>query len=475
MIAESTITFGSATPRIAPPLPLLHDLAGYRRTAETLGIEPMPWQEIAAMYATATGPEGRYLYREFAAIVARQNGKTTFSKPLVISRLLAGRRIMHIAQVRELPRIMFEAIADAIEEMNPDLLPRRRGKVIYPRRGAGSESIVLTNGGQYRIAAAIMGGRGFSFDDLLIDELREMTRFDVINAAKPAQRFSENPQTIYLSNMGTDDSVILNSLTLRAGLDPSLAYLEWSADPDYATGDVRGWYQANPSIGHYPQVLRDLEQDYTAALLAGNLAGFEMESLCRKVPTARELAVSAADWAACHVPRPLDGLEGPYALAVDIHPGWERASIAVAGVRDDGRVAVELYRDLRDGLTAERIIAEVKAFPDPVVSVVYEGISGGLASFRRDAEMSGIPWVELKPHDVMRACMDVTEMIQSAKLAVDDPLLDAQIAWTARRPVGPDGGFRFSRSESAGPIDAVMAMTFAANAIQATQRTGFHL
>jgi hypothetical protein len=136
---------------------------------------------------------------------------------------------------------------------------------------------------------------------------------------------------------------------------------------------------------------------------------------------------------------------------------------------------VELYRDLRDGLTAERIIAEVKAFPDPVVSVTYEGISGGLASFRRDADVSGIPWVELKPHDVMRACMDVTEMIQSAKLAVDDPLLDAQIAWTARRPVGPDGGFRFSRSESAGPIDAVMAMTFAANAIQATQRTGFHL
>jgi hypothetical protein len=162
-------------------------------------------------------------------------------------------------------------------------------------------------------------------------------------------------------------------------------------------------------------------------------------------------------------------------LAVDIELGWERATIAVAGIRHDGRVGVELYRDLRDRLTAERIIAEVRAFPDPVVSVGYEGINPALASFRRDAEMSGVPWVELKPQDVMRACMDVAEMVQSAKLAVDDPLLDAQIAWTARRPVGPDGGFRFSRGDSGGPIDAVMAMTFAANAIQSTQRTGFHI
>src|SRR4029077_13862828 len=112
-----------------------------------------------------------------------------------------GRRVMHIAQVRELPRIMFEALANALEEFYPELFPRRRGKVIWSRRGAGSESIVLTTGGEYRIAAAISGGsRGHSFDDLLIDELREMDSFSIMDAAKPAQRFSVNPQTIYLSN-----------------------------------------------------------------------------------------------------------------------------------------------------------------------------------------------------------------------------------------------------------------------------------
>jgi hypothetical protein len=61
--------------------------------------------------------------------------------------------------------------------------------------------------------------------------------------------------------------------------------------------------------------------------------------------------------------------------------------------------------------------------------------------------------------------MDATEMILSTRLAVDDPLLDAQIPLTGRRAVGQEGAFRFSRSESLGPIDAVMAMTMAVHVV----------
>ena len=54
-------------------------------------------------------------------------------------------------------------------------------------------------------------------------------------------------------------------------------------------------------------------------------------------------------------------------------------------------------------------------------------------------------------------------MIMAGRLAVDDPLIDAQVAGAARRPVGQDGAFRFARNASLGPIDAVMAMAFAAH------------
>lgn len=349
-------TFGQPRPRLGPPLPLRHDLGGYRRVAATLGIEPMPWQDTAASYLTAKDADDHWVYREVAVVVARQNGKTTLTKPLVVQRLKAGRRIMHIAQVRELPRIMFEAIADAIEASDPGLLPKRRGKVIYARRGAGSESIVLTNGGEYRIASAITGGRGFSFDDLLIDELREMDSFDVVNAAKPAQRFSEDPQTIYLSNAGTDESVILNSLKKRGGeADPNLAYLEWSADPDYAADDMRGWLQADPAIGHFPQVLRDLEKDYVAAKMAGNLNGFETEALCRWVPTMRPRLVDDFAWARGKVAK-LDRPRRP-AIGISYDPSG-RASVVMGWRVDDRRIAL---RELFDVEVDETGIPELGA------------------------------------------------------------------------------------------------------------------
>ena len=55
-------------------------------------------------------------------------------------------------------------------------------------------------------------------------------------------------------------------------------------------------------------------------------------------------------------------------------------------------------------------------------------------------------------------------MIGAARLAVDDPLISAQAGTVAKRDIGQDGAFRFSRRHSAGPIDAFMAMTFAAHA-----------
>jgi hypothetical protein len=313
----------------------------------------MPWQEDAASYLTAKDADDLWLYREVAVVVARQQGKTTLTKALVLQRLLAGRRIMHIAQVRELPRIMFESLADAIEETHPELLLRRRGKVIWPRRGAGSESIVLTTGAEYRIASALTGGRGFSFDDLLIDELREMESFGVIDAADHAQRFSENPQTVYLSNMGTDRSVILNSLRIRAGVeapegsrefgepDPSLAYLEWSAAPDLPDDAIEGWLQSNPASGHYPQVLRDIEKAYRKAKLGGNMAGFETEVLCRKVPTMRPRLVDDFAWQRAHALK----LAPPRRPAFGIAYAPEgRASVVMAWREDAEHVALrELF------------------------------------------------------------------------------------------------------------------------------------
>jgi hypothetical protein len=311
-----------------------------------MGMSLLPWQDRAGRFLTARGPTGKHLYREVVVVVARQNGKTWLVKPLIVRALRQGKRIMHIAHDRNLPRQMFGVIADALSA-EPDLFPKRRGKVIWPRYGSGQEEIVLANGGSYRIAASRTGGaRGWSNDLLIIDELREMESFDIMAAAEPTLRMSDDPLAVYLSNAGTDRSVVLNSVRDRAGKDPRLAYLEWSAEPGRAPSDRIGWAQANPALGHYPQVEDDLVSAYERNRLAGTMASFETEYLCRWVDTELPRLVSDVAWEKAH-----QGIGEPRrpVLGIAQDPRGRRISAALAWPTEDG---VEGY-----------VIADVDGYP----------------------------------------------------------------------------------------------------------------
>ena len=266
--------------------------------------------------------------------MARQNGKTTLAKPLIIRELRGGKKIMHIAQNRDLPRQMFGEIADIIAVLDKDLLPRRRGKVIWPRYGSGQEEIVLSNGGTYRIAAANRGGaRGRNNDLVIIDELREMTDHDVMAAAEPTLTMSADPQMVYFSNAGHDESVVLNAVRARAGKDESLAYLEWSAEPDLAANDRAGWAMANPAMGIHPSVLRSVEDAYRKSELSGTLSLFEVERLCRWVSSMRERLVDEYAWSLCRADEAITP-RLPF-MAVSMDPAGTRASAAIAWQEGD--------------------------------------------------------------------------------------------------------------------------------------------
>jgi len=280
---------------------------------------------------------------------------------------------------------------------------------------------------------------------------------------------------ILTSTAGTAESVVLRSfydrLVRQASKDedpdPTFYGAWWqSEDPD-AKLDWAQLAQANPALGDGRLTDAAIRTEF--GILPPD--SWRRERLNHWVDTAADGAFAPGLWAACRTDRPLDGLSGPYALGVDVAPGWERATITVAGVRPDSRIGVEVYRDIRgsDGspVTADRLVAEIAAFPDPVSVIAYDSVSGAAPRFRRDAEESGRPWDELTSRTMTSACMDITEMIQSARLAVGDPLIDAQVPNVVRKAFGDM--FRFTRTASVGPIDAVLAMTFAAHAIARTQ------
>jgi hypothetical protein len=360
---------------------------------------------------------------------------------------------MHTAQNRNLPREVFEEVADIMAQ-DMTLFPSRNGRPRQPRFANGQEEIVLNNGGSYRLVAPTRGGaRGPSNDDVIIDELREMEDHDYIAAAKPTLSASPDPQMIYLSNAGTDDSVVLNGIRLRAESDPNLAYLEWSAAPDRASDDRTGWLEANPAIGYLPRKMENLERDYVSHKLEGTLALFEVEYLCRWVPTLREKLVDAYAWAVCEAPT----LTAPRkaAMGISMDPDGTRASAALAWQQPDGTVALQLLYDVRgtpidtDALGAD---LRARASKEGATMIGFDPLTDAeLAKFFKKPE-------PLSGQKFANASARFVTAVLANRLRWNDagPVTD-DLVWTSRKPHDESGSFQAVRAQDERPITAALA------------------
>jgi hypothetical protein len=420
----------------------------------------MPWQSYLGRFVEAIGQDDEWLYAEIAALVSRQQGKTKFILPHIMRRLKMGRRVLHAGNQRELPRLTFNVLAPLVEARWPD------AKV---RRGSGQESMEVPGGGVYRITAASSGGpRGWSMDDLIVDEVREIGE-DFIQAAIPTMMASPNPQTLYLSNAGHNESTVLNAIRARSGEDQALAYLEWSAAPSRAADDMDGWLEANPAIGHLPGVIRSLERVYASHKLAGTLRHFETENLCRWVPTRREQLVNEASWLLCKVPdvgRPILP-----SMAVSMDPAGQRASIATAWRKGDG-VALRLVENVTGNpLDTDALGTQVKQI---VGRLGVKKVGGDSLT---DAEL--LKYVK-KPRLVVgkeyaAACAQFVNLVNAGKLywSDADPVTD-DLTWTSKKPDGDDGSYHAVRAEDDRPIPAslaaIRAVWLASGPVPATPR-----
>ena len=448
---------GRAKPRISPPTPAKSDLAAFRETAVGVGIVLMSWQVSAARYLEATGRDGRHLFREVAIVAARQNGKNEILVPLIVKRLRAGKRIMHTAQDRSVPRDIFYRVADIMWEQDNALFPLRNDRQTKPRYANGQEEIRLSNGGVYSIVAPTRGGaRGPSRDLVIIDELREFDSWDFIAAAKPTTIASTDPQILYLSNAGDEQSVVLNALRDRADKDPGLAYLEWSATPSLPADDVKGWAEANPAMGHEPEgmgsVFGNLESEYLSNKLAGTLSIFEVEHLCRWVVSIRKRLVSEAAWklGETEVEYPSKSFMG---IALD--PRGQRASAAIAWPRADGTLGLRLIFDVpgnpidTDKLGPDlREAAKKYGVPlvgfDPLTDAV-------LAKFFPQSE-------PIAGQKHANASARFVSAVEAGKVKwADCAAVTSDLVWTARKEHDESGSFQAVRGNDDRPITAALA------------------
>lgn len=453
-----------------------------RWARSNLGIEVGPWQERVIMAMLRYDKDGDLIHRIALLSTGRQCGKSVIVRVVFGWLMDHGRRhrafsswttLLAAAHDAKQARILYKGVYNDLAS-----IPRLREASHGTRKHQTvrlTEHFGISVGGLTLDTVTGQAGssRGLSAGGIAFDEVMTQKDWDMWEALSPTQSAQRNPLIILTSTAGLAESVVLRAFYDRlVGIasgdkkpDKTFYGAWWqSHDPD-AGLDWKQVRQANPALGDGRLTRQAIKTEFD--ILPPD--SWKRERLNHFVDLVAAGAFNPGVWAACRTATPLEGLDGPYVLAVDVQTGWQRATISVAGIRADGRVGVEVLRDIREEpgmpVTAERIIAELEAFPGYVASILFDSISGIGASLRRRGLDTGLPYTEIDRGDFVRACMDVTEMIHAGRLAVDDPLLDAQMPMVARRNVGADGAFCFSRGDSLGPIDAFLSMTFAAHGI----------
>jgi hypothetical protein len=407
---------GVTQPRIAPPLPAKSKIAELEGIATEAGKPLLPWQSLAGKYLTALGGDG-WMFREVAIVVARQNGKTELLVPRILMDLRVGKRVLHTAQNRTLPRQVFMRVAWQLD----------RKEVNYIRFANGQEEISMTNGGSYRIVAPQRGARGLSCDTLIFDELREFEDYDINGAATPTLTASSDPQTIYLSNAGSDASVVLNDLKRRGeeGGTEEFAYLEWSVSPERSIEDRAGWAEANPALGYF------LKMDtLETAFKTKPLTTFETEHGCRWVASMQPRLVSDNAWLACRTSIQTDPIRP--AIGFNMDPSGRRASAVMAWQMTDGRIAcVELMDVPGDPIDVKALGTDLQAFTRK------HGAKRAAFASWTDKDIARYVTVAepLDGKEFANASENFARLVMQGRLAWDNAEdITSDLQWTARRP-----------------------------------------
>lgn len=300
-----------------------HGYAAIAFAEDILGIKLFPWQRWLLIHALELDEQtGAPRFRFIVTTVARQSGKTMLMLVLALWHLYALDSPTVIGTAQDLAnaeKAWGEAVewAQSIEELEE----------LIEKVSLGHPKVMrLLTGCQYRVAAASRkGGRGFSGDLVLLDELREHQSWDSWSAVTNTMNARPKAQAWAFSNAGDALSVVLRYLRAQAhrdlgwpdgdadadileGLDEEmqdylnqadevLGWFEWSAHPDAKRTDRTAWAQANPSLNHVEVVENCVtERAIAAALRTNPPSQFEIEVLCRWMSMAEAGPFPEGSW-----------------------------------------------------------------------------------------------------------------------------------------------------------------------------------
>jgi hypothetical protein len=325
--------------RVSPLGVVLDDAEDAAFLGSAYGMAPDPWQYGILVDWNARRSDGRYAHSRRGLLCPRQNGKNGIIEVDQLHRMVRlGRRILHTAhQVKTARKAFLRIEAYFTDRRYPEL----REMVREIRRTNGQEAIVLENGASIEfIARSSSSGRGFTVDDLYLDEAQELTD-EQLAAIRPAISAapSGDPTITYTGtppDLAHMDQVFGRvRADAQAGTSDRLCWAEWSLTGPADLDDPEVWARYNPGFGIRldPDTIRDERDDMDDQT-------FARERLGAWPDVSHSSLIPADTWAALRDPMSDPGDRIAFGIAV-AHD-HRRATIAVAGERPDGRIHVEV-------------------------------------------------------------------------------------------------------------------------------------
>lgn len=408
-----------------------------------LGITFDGWQQGAGQVILAKRADGKYAATigGVALSIPRQVGKTFLVGGIVFALCLLHPGLTVIWTAHRL-----RTAGETFDKMQG--MARRakiRPHVSKIVLGSGEEEVRFGNGSRIMFGARERGfGRGFDEVDVLIFDEAQILTENAIDDMVPAMNQSRQPAGGLMLFMGTppkptDAGEVFTRMRSEAlsGEDEDTGYIEFSADPEFKPTPVpapmqpEDWQQIGKANPSYPKrtpreaILR-MRKKLTAESLPREAFGiWDDEDPLRVIGT--------ATWMRRTDPTSL--VVDRLALAVDVTPDRDKASITVAGARPDGGWHVEVV-DNRPGVgwVVDRV-AELHARHD-VRAVVVDGASPA-ASLLEALQQAGVPVMKTDARQMAQACggfYDAT--VEGSLWHLGQPVLNMALAAGRKRTLG---------------------------------------
>lgn len=456
---SSVLAEPSVKPRVDhfPPAATSEGLNAARMVA-MFGLDLDDWQKYVLHRALGRREaNGRDLWAapEVGIVVPRQNGKGAVLEARAIYGLwgLGERLIIWTAHEYKTAREAFLRVRDLVEG-SPFA-----DHIKTIRTANGEESIELHGGQRLRFLARTSGsGRGFSGDCVILDEAYKLSG-EQMAAMMPTMMARPDPQLWYASMAGKEDSDQLERVRDRAVAEEDrLCYLEFSAgasdDHDGKNVDLDDpaeWQRANPGMPHRISV--EAMQQARAALSDED---FAREHLCLWGRRASNAVIDPDVWR--ELADPSSNPTGTVTFAVDVPPERNSASIAVAGVRGDGRWHVEVIdRQTGTGWAVDRIAELVEKWKPSGVLLDPGSPAGSLIPGLAKA---GVEPVLITGREMAQAAGGFYDAVQAGTLRhIGQPALNVAVDAGRKRTVGD--AWAWHRRDTSTDIAPLVAVTLA--------------